>query len=158
LPLFADGLKKIRNNLAQLEAGERPKLVKIGTFTPDQLRTINEARQREGLAPVDAVVLFRGKHLYNSRYLRDGYSIEEILEQIQSAFSEHSEVTCEVSTVLRNAKVRIDAQGMEVNDEAVFECTQQHPFPELWSVIPKGDGKFGPKKPNPSKRGLVSIL
>ena len=58
MPLFADGLKKIRGNLEQIQNGERPKMVKIGVFTSDQLTYINQQRAEEELAPIEAVIVF----------------------------------------------------------------------------------------------------
>jgi hypothetical protein len=146
VPLFADGLKKIRSNLLQIEAGERPKLVKIGVFTKTQLQLINERRLEDELLPIEGVILFRGRHLYDSRCAEDGYSIEEVVEQIQSALDKDSVVDCERGTALISPKDRIDKAGNVIRDEAVFECTQKHPSPELWSVIPRGDGKNHFKK------------
>jgi len=42
--------------------------------------------------------------------------------------------------VLRNPDQRMDHNGIFVNDEAVFECSGRHPYAELYSVIPEGDG------------------
>lgn len=146
MPLFADGLKKIRKNLTSLHAGERPKMENIGKFTPEQLKQINDLRVEDGLEPIADVIVFIGKHLYNSRCVGDGYSIEEVIVQVQSAFSSESVVRCEPNTVLANPVHREDGKGNTIQDEAVFECTQRHPFPELWSVIPKGDGRHPRKK------------
>ena len=141
MPLFADGLKKIRNNLLQIEAGERPKRVRIGVFTGTQLMLINEKRELQELQPIEGVIVFVGRHLHKSRCVNDAYSIEEVIEQIQCAFSEDSIVDCERGTALVSSKDRIDKAGNRIRDEAVFECTQKYPSPELWSVIPRGDGK-----------------
>lgn len=146
MPLFADGLKKIRNNLLQIEAGERPKMVRIGVFTEVQLRLINERRNEDELLPIDPVIVFVGRHLHKGRCQDDGYTIEEVLVQIESAFSEDSVVDCERGTALRNDQGRTDKEGHCIKDEAVFECSQKHPSPELWSVIPRGDGKGHSRK------------
>ncbi len=147
MPLFADGLKKIRKNLLEAQSGRRPRLDRIGFFTSDQLATINAARKAKGFSELDPYIVFRGKHLYDSRCAADGYSIDDVLEQIQSAFSEGSEVLfTPPSSIIRNPRKRIDRNGRLVNDEAVFECTGQYPYAELNSVIPRGDGKKGNKK------------
>jgi hypothetical protein len=146
LPLFADGLRKIRRNLTLVESGQRPKTVKIGFFTAKQLSQINEAGILRGFPGLRPEILFHGTHLYKSRFLRDAYSIEEILEQIQSALSEASEVVPSASsTVIRNPNERRDRHGNSINDEAVFECTGRYPYAELYSVIPRGDGKRRPR-------------
>lgn len=141
MPLFADGLKKIRLNLHRIAAGERPKVVKIGVFTEAQLDQINEKRKEIDLKPIKAVILFFGRHLYQSRCKSDGYTIEDVLVQIESAFSVDSLVDCERGTALVSQRDRDDRNGKKIRDEAVFECTQRHPNPELYSIIPRGDGK-----------------
>lgn len=45
---------------------------------------------------------------------------------------------------MRNLNKRKDYNGKLVNDEAVFECTARYPYAELYSVIPKGDGRPKP--------------
>lgn len=142
MPLFADGLKKIRQNLLRIEAGERPKVVKIGVFTEMQLALINESRKQINLKPINGVILFAGRHLYNSRCIEDGYTIEDVILQIESAFSEDSAVNTARGTALVSSRDRDDGKGHKnIRDEAVFECTQKHPNPELWSIIPRNDGK-----------------
>jgi hypothetical protein len=141
LPLFADGLRKIRSNLTIVQSGLRPKAVRIGIFTTEQLGAINEARTSQGFLELSAEIVFHGVHLYKSRCVKDGYTIDQILEQIQSAFSESSVVNfAPPSSVIRNPNTRIDHNGKLVNDEAVFECTGRYPYADLYSVIPRGDG------------------
>jgi hypothetical protein len=92
LPLFADGLRKIRRNLIQAQSGQRPKAVRIGYFTAEQITRINEFRVSRGYLALQPEIVFHGMHLYNSRCRKDGYTIDDVLEQIQSAFSETSEI------------------------------------------------------------------
>lgn len=147
LPLFADGLRKIRLNLTLVQSGQRPKAVKIGFFTAEQLTLINEARTSKGFPALLPEIVFHGAHLYKSRCAKNGYSIDHVLEQIQSAFSDLSEINFSApSSLLRNPYKRMDHNGNLVNDEAVFECTSRFPYADLFSVIPKGDGKPRPQK------------
>jgi hypothetical protein len=147
MPLFADGLKKIRRNLVLLAAGQRPAYVRIGYFTAEQVNQINRERSKAGFVALNAVIVFQGKHLYESRIVSDGYSVEEVLEQIQSAFVQDAELNFQPpSSVMRNAVKRKDRRGFMVNDEVIFECTSRHPFAALFSVIPRGDGKRERKK------------
>jgi len=77
----------------------------------------------------------------------DGYTIDHVLEQIQSAFSDASIVNFSApSSIIRNPNKRMDHNGNLVNDEAVFECISRYPYADLFSVIPKGDGKSRAKK------------
>jgi hypothetical protein len=142
LPLFADGLRKIRRNLTLAQSGQRPRAVKIGFFTAEQLTLINNARISMGFPALLPEIVFHGAHLFKSRCVRNGYTIDQVLEQVQSAFSDASEVYFSASSsLLRNPNKRRDHNGNLVNDEAVFECTSRFPYADLFSVIPKGDGK-----------------
>jgi len=142
LPLFADGLKKIRKNLETVQSGQRPKLVRVGFFTREQIEKINLDRQSKGHPPLEPEIVFHGRHLYESRCVRNGYGIEEVLCQIESAFSTDSIANfLPPSSTLSNPKKREDRRGNQVNDEAVFECTSRHPYADLFSVIPRGDGR-----------------
>jgi hypothetical protein len=146
LPLFADGLKKIRANLLRIGAGEtRPPLIRIGYFSPEQLAELNQLRLKNNLPQLNGEIVFRGTHLHQSRCVRDGYTLDEILEQIQAAVTVESTVHYTVKlTALRSRQQRTDRKGALVVDEAVFECTVRHPRAELFSVIPRGDGKKVP--------------
>lgn len=147
MPLYADGLKKIRRNLTLIQAGERLKVQRVGFFTTEQLTQINEARASIGLPALWSEIVFHGRHLYNSRCVGNGYTIDQVLEQIQSAFSDTAVLDfSSPSTVIRNPIKRIDQDGKLVNDEVVFECTARHPFADLFSVVPRGDGRPKPKK------------
>ena len=140
--LFKDGLKKIRRNLEEAHAGRRPSAVGIGKFTDEELRRINSARTARGFCPLQPKVIFHGAHLYKSRCVENGYSIEQVMIQIESAVCETSLLEpSHASLVLRNPNGRTDEAGKCVHDEAVFECTGHFPFADLFSVIPRGDGK-----------------
>jgi hypothetical protein len=91
-------------------------------------------------------VLFDGRHLYNSRCIEDGYTIDDVLDQISSAFNDESAVSPGWSTVLISKTPRMDRSGRVIRDEAVFECHGRLPHPELLSVVPRGDGKDHSKK------------
>jgi hypothetical protein len=147
MPLYADGLKKIRRNLLQAQSGERPKVTMVGFFTPKQLASINEGRLSRGFPALRPEIMFHGLHLYQSRCVKNAYTIDQVLEQIQSAFSDDSVVdSSRPSVIIRNPNKRADHNGKLVNDEAVFECTGRHPYADLYSVVPKGDGRPMPQK------------
>jgi hypothetical protein len=148
MPLYADGLKKIRRNLLQVQAGQKPWVAKVGFFTPEQMNKINEARTAMGFPALRPEIKFHGSHLYDSRCVKNPYTIDQVLEQIQSAMSDVSVVDpSRPSVVIRNPNKRVDHNGIAVNDEAVFECSGRHPFADLYSVVPVGDGlKEKPKR------------
>jgi hypothetical protein len=146
MPLYADGLKKIHRNLLQAQSGIRPRATMVGFFTPEQLTRINEGRRHRGFPPLRPEIMFHGSHLYESRCVKNAYTIDQVLEQIQSAFREESVVdSSRPSVVLRNPHKRADHNGKLVNDEVVFECTSRHPYADLFSVVPKGDGRPKPE-------------
>jgi hypothetical protein len=158
VPLFADGIKKIRQCLELAAAGNRSPYVKIGAFTPDQLMAINALREEENLEPIEPVIVCDGKHLYNSRCVKDGYSIDDVVEQTELAFKLATDAERSGwSTVLRNPATRIDKEGNSIKDEIVFECHRRHPNASLFSVIPKGDGRGPSVKKKPLEEGLSLI-
>jgi hypothetical protein len=72
--------------------------------------------------------------------------IDDVVDQIQSAMSEASEVIAnEYMTAIKNPVARPDRLGNFVHDEAILECSRYRPNPDIFSVIPKGD-KIKPKK------------
>jgi hypothetical protein len=83
-PLSDEPAAVIRANLEQLEAGNKVRLMVIGALTAAQLTAINDERRAHGYAAVMAEVVFMGRHLYSSRIERDGYTIDDVLDQIKS--------------------------------------------------------------------------
>lgn len=144
MPLYENALEIIRSNLEQLQTGERPKFQAIGKLTEEQLMLINQKQAEKGLPIVQCnEIVYMGKHHFESRVKKDGYAIDDLLKQIESALSESSLV--QNNKVLESAMLRNDGYGNLVRDRAVFEMTAKRPRMELFSVIPKGDDKK-PKK------------
>jgi hypothetical protein len=84
--------------------------------------------------------VFIGKHTYDSRIQRDGYTIEDVVDQIASALDLTASVLPIAGmTAMENPVRRADRYGKMVRDRVVFECTTRYPRPELYSVMPKGD-------------------
>jgi hypothetical protein len=132
----------MRASFERIAQGDKPFGVVIGTLTAEQLEAINQIRARHNpsLPPVTGEVLFYGRHLYKSRVIRDGHTVEDVLDQIASAMDAASQVGPHPEmTVLQNPHGRADRYGNVVKDLAVLECTARHPRPELFSVMPKGD-------------------
>jgi hypothetical protein len=92
MPLCENAFELMRANFERIAQGQKPPGVVIGTLTAEQLGAINRSRasHRPLLPPVRAEVLFYGRHLYRSRVIRDGYSVEDVLDQITSAMDEAS--------------------------------------------------------------------
>jgi hypothetical protein len=88
MPLNDNALVLIRSNLEAIQKGQRVKPVVIGTLTKAQLDAINKQRAAHSipLSPVVAEVIFFGKHIYQSRIEKDGYSIDDVLTQIEVLF------------------------------------------------------------------------
>jgi hypothetical protein len=142
MPLYENAFDLMRSNFERIAQGGKPQGVVIGTLTAEQLKAVNRMRtsHRPPLPPVTGEVLFFGRHLYRSRVVRDGYTVEDILDQIASAMDAASELATHPGmTVLQNPNGRADRYGNVVRDLAVLECTAHHPRPELFSVMPKGD-------------------
>lgn len=146
MPLYANALQLIRANLELLKAGERPKFVSIGYLTDAQHQGINAIREKEGKPLLDGpLVLFMGRHLYESRAIKDGYSIDDMMVMVENAMSDQSVAQgSNKMTGMMNHTRRADAYGNHVRDMAVFELYAKRPKAELLSVIPKGDTRNRP--------------
>ena len=146
MPLYLNGGHLIRRNLEALQAGERAPRVAVGKLTKEQIDAVNSQQIEQELPLSIAEVVFVGRHIYNSRIARDGYTIQDVIDQIESALSAESEVIAnEYMTALRNPVARADRLGNFVHDEVILECTKYRPNPEVFSVVPKGD-KIKPQK------------
>ena len=142
MPLYHDVLDRIRTSLNALETGDRPPVIAIEYFTNRQFNEINTARRHYGLQPIEKnEIVFIGRHLFESRRLGNGYTIDDILAQIGSAMSPGSRANVHSRmTAVENPESRQDGYGHLVHDQAIFECTSRKPRAELYSVIPEGDG------------------
>lgn len=141
MPLYENALDIIHNQLKELERGERPKFQVIGYFTDEQLLAINTFRAKNELHLLEQnEILYMGRHHYNSRVVRDGYNIDDLVKQIESALAETSRViVAERMTAMQSTTLRADGYGNSVFDRAIFELSSKKPRAELFSVIPKGD-------------------
>lgn len=92
MPLHINAAQLIRNNLEEISASRRVKRVEIGVLSEDQLIQINDFRSASGFPPIIATVVFIGKHIYKSRVVGDGYTIDDVLEQIESAMQPCAEL------------------------------------------------------------------
>jgi hypothetical protein len=152
MTLHNDAERLIRANLAEVSRKGKPRVVAIGVLTDEQLRAINEHRQRRNFAPIEAVIVFSGKHIYKSRIEGDGYSVDDVIKQISSAMSSLSRLRISPKmTAIENPAARDDGYGNRVNDQAVLECTAKFPRAELYSVIPRGDRNRPGKSPETGK-------
>lgn len=98
---------------------------------------------------MESDVIFIGKHIYNSRFVRDGYNFCDIIDQVTSALACESLITeSSKMTAIQNQNARADRYGnLGIRDQGIFECSLRYPRPELFSVTPKGD-KIKPTKGN----------
>jgi hypothetical protein len=133
----------IEANLYQLEKGERVSRVNIGTLTSQQTETLNNLRETLGLPPVSGKLFFMGRHMYNSRCAQDGYTVNDVMDQLRAALNASSIIDVTKggrSTVLRSSAFRSDNyDNHTVLDEVILECTSKNPLAEVFSVIPKND-------------------
>lgn len=162
MPLYPDALAKMRANLEEIVAGRKAETVAIGFFTDQQLAAINAARrdrknhlgQPAPFPPLEKEIVFIGQHSYDSRIRDDGYTVDDVLDQIVSGMSEHSAfVPTSRQTAIQNHTKRQDRYGSMVRDMIIFECTTKLPRAELLSPIPKGDEPPNPNANSLHKRG-----
>lgn len=140
MPLYANAPNLIRLNLQGIQRGDKVARITVGILTQSQLQQINTQRILEDLPLIVEEIYFVGRHIYKSRILRDGYGIEDVIDQIEGALAQTSEaIATEYMTAIKNKIPRIDRLGNKVFDEAILECTRYRPNPELYSVMPKGD-------------------
>jgi len=84
MPLSQEAAALIRANLERLQNGNRADLVVIGPHCRATRR--DQRRALRSRSPADCSrVVFIGRHVYQSRAIRDGYSIEDVIDQIASA-------------------------------------------------------------------------
>jgi hypothetical protein len=146
MPLYTNAKALIRKNLEALQAGQRVPRVIVGRLTKMQIEAVNAQQAAEDLPLSIDEVVFVGRHIYQRRILEDGYIIDDVIDQIESALSEESIVIAnDYMTAIKNPKARADRLGNLVHDEAILECSKYRPNPDIYSVIPKGD-KIKPKK------------
>lgn len=142
MPLHAEAVDLIRVQLDQLRLGYRVNLIAIGCLTDDQHRALLEFRRTRGLAGGESPeIVYLGRHHYQSRSVQ-GYTVEDMVLQIQSAIAPTALPFLRGSmTSLWSVTERDDGYGKRVRDQAIFEMTARKPRVELYSVIPKGDGR-----------------
>jgi hypothetical protein len=87
--------------------------------------------------------LFLGRHICEGRILRDGYTIDDVVDQIASGMDAAATLLHKPPsmTMLENPNLRADRYGNLVRDRIVLECSARHPKAELFTVVPKGDLK-----------------
>lgn len=157
MPLYPNALSLIREQLEKIARGEKPAAIAIGVLTQQQVESINLARRERRnhlghpapFPPIEPEIVMIGRHLYTSRIVKDGYSIDEVLFQINNALDASAQhINTKRATLIQDRKGRTNRYGEFVRDEVVLECTAKYPRPELLSVIPKGE-------PAPNKRGAA---
>lgn len=138
---------EIRANLNCIASGGKPKFITIGYFTDTQFKAINEYRRNEELPELlSNEIIYMGRHHYNSRITKDGYSIDDLIKQIKSSLDTDSVVVIDKKgSGLQSNNKREDGYGNTVTDLAIFEFSAHKPKAELFCVVPKGDTKKPPK-------------
>lgn len=148
MPLYKNALYLLRANLEEVSRGGRVRAVVVGELTEDQHAVINQHRAAAGLPKLEnPEIVFIGKHVYASRVDRDGYTIDDVIQQIMSALAADAVVLASPKmSALESTTLREDSYGNLVRDRAVFEMTQRKPRAELYSVMPKGDTIKPPRR------------
>jgi hypothetical protein len=124
MPLYANGAQLVRWNLEEIGKGNRVRVVAIGELTAVQLLAFNAVRAVLNLPPISAEILFLGRHVYKSRVTGDGYTIDDVIDQIASALDVSAEVHASAKmNAVQNPQHRKDKYGNAVSDRGVLECT-----------------------------------
>jgi hypothetical protein len=155
MPLYDRARALIRANLEAISRGGKPGLIAIGTLTAPQLTAINQILCAGGHPPTGEEIVLLGRHIYDRRIVDDGYNIEDVLDQVESALAPES-VVIQPSAILaiQNPNRRQDRYGNSVRDKAVFRCTSKYLRAELYAVFPRGDSIKPTKRPLASASGL----
>lgn len=113
MPLSAEGAPPlIRANLEDVQNGKRVRPVVIGTLTDAQLDAINEHRLAHNPSPpIVAEVVFIGSHIYNSRIIGDGYTIDDVVDQIASGMDTAAVVSKPTGMAFMDNSVLSHAEG-----------------------------------------------
>ena len=152
MPLFKNAAQLIRSNLEEISAGKRVRRAEIGALSEDHLAQINAFRFANGFPPIIATVVFIGKHIHKGRIVRDGYTVDDILDQIESAMQPCAELQLtETGTALQNPNRRADRYGNSVRD-------RMHNSPSASSTLfcnsHRGYKKTQIEKPPPFRDGF----
>lgn len=123
--------------------------IQIAMLTQGQFDWLNVERAKTNRPVLTTLVVeYDGRHHYQSR-IKDGYGIDDMVSQIESALDSTSIVVVEhyhpQFVNLVNSAPRNDGYGNQVLDTAAFNVSTRQPTTELFSVIPHGDVKK-PKK------------
>lgn len=149
MPLYEGILDALHAHLARVLAGERVPLIEIGQLTPEQHQALNLLRAAKGLPGAESPgIVYIGKHHVESR-CPQGYTVADLVLQISASTAADAEpIFMGKMTSLRSRHARPDGYGCMVFDQAVLEMTARKPRVEVFSVIPKGDGR-APKTTKP---------
>ena len=149
MPLYHDGLKRIRENLEALAKGERVQPTAVGYLSAAQLKGFNAERAKlvPPLFPLqNPELIFFGAHIYKSRIAQDGYTIDDVMKQIASGLADTAVVKAtSYLSAFKSTVLRADGYGNEVLDEIILELVRVKPKAELFSVVPKGDRRKPPQ-------------
>ena len=148
MPVDPGRIDAICAHLERVKKGERVRPLDIGELTAGQFAAINQGRTEQGLPTlISAEIVYVGKHHFERRCRDDGYTILDMVAQLQSALAATSTVNVGPRrTLLHSVTPRHDGYGNVVLDECVLELLQYKPKAEAYSLIPKGDSNRPPKR------------
>ncbi|MFG3447099.1 hypothetical protein ACGFZ3_00755 [Stenotrophomonas sp. NPDC047960] len=147
MPLYDNAPPLILDQLRRIAGGERVGIVEIGELTVSQFdELVRQKRELGHEPPASRMLVYLGRHRYESRVRKDGYLPCDLVCKLQAALAcssvieTHRHMTAVVSTNDRN-----DGHGNKVRDRAILELQARKPRAEVFSVVPKGD-LIRPKK------------
>jgi hypothetical protein len=147
MPLYEGSIAAIRAQLESIQRGEAVKVIEVGRLTDEQFSELCRRKAQLGHPiPGSPFLVYKGKHHYDSRVVRDGYAIADLVLQIEAALSADSTIVIEKHmTAVVSAHPRDDGYGCWVTDRVILELQSRKPKAEVYSAIPKGDNG-GPRK------------
>ncbi len=142
MPLYDGAVELVRDQLEQIHTGQRVGIIAIGRLTDEQHRQLREFRREQGLEGAESPeIIYMGRHHYDSR-IKQGYLVDDLVRQVEVSLSADAEPFLRGSmTSLRCPNATLDPYGKLVKYQAIFELSRRKPRVELYSVIPKGDGR-----------------
>ncbi|OFV50045.1 hypothetical protein [Oligella sp. HMSC09E12] len=149
--LSSKDIKNIRKGLLDISNGENNKYVRLkDAMTPQQFDSlVTQRKAMDASYPFKNNFIIDLDHIYDTRVLRDGYNIDDVMKQVKSATSRKSEVFVDPARKqnnLINPYGRDDGYGNVVKDRIGIDLRG---VPQYRTVIPKGDTVMPTKKRKP---------
>ncbi|AOA71456.1 hypothetical protein BAY15_1022 [Stenotrophomonas rhizophila] len=141
MPLYDNAPTLILDQLRRIADGERVGIVEIGELTVSQFaELVRQKREMGHEPPASRMLVYLGRHHYDSRVRKDGYLPCDLVRQLEAALASTSVIeTHRHMTAVVSTSDRDDGHGNKVRDRAILELQARKPRAEVYSVVPKRD-------------------